>query len=92
MSASESLLSDQSRSRIIDIVLKLEYPDDPGAALGKHTSVRRSGPDWGRISAFDQRRGELHDRARCSDDRLLDILCELVTGRHKAGPDDAQLR
>lgn len=85
MSASKSVLSERSRDRIVDIVLKLEYPDDPGAALGKHTSVRRSGPDWGRISAFDQRRDELNDRTRCGDDKLLDILCDLIAGARKAG-------
>lgn len=85
MSLSKSELSATSRSRIVDLVLKLEYPDDPGAALGKHTSVRRSGPDWGRISAFDQRRDELNDRDRCSDDRLLAIFCDLVAGPARAG-------
>jgi hypothetical protein len=79
MSKAQTVLSDLQRGRIVDIVLKLEYPDDPGAALGKHTSVRRSGPDWGRMSAFDQRRGELNDRERCTDPKLLDILCDLVT-------------
>lgn len=85
MPASRSVLSDHSRGRIVEIVLKLEYPDDPGAALGKHTSVRRTGPDWGRMSAFDQRRDELNDRARCGDEKLLDILCDLVTGTRKVG-------
>ncbi len=85
MPASRSVLSDHSRGRIVDIVLKLEYPDDPGAALGKHTSVRRTGPDWGRMSAFDQRRDELNDRSRCGDEKLLGILCDLVTGARKAG-------
>lgn len=85
MPASRSVLSDHSRGRIVDIVLKLEYPDDPGAALGKHTSVRRTGPDWGRMSAFDLRRDELNDRARCGDEKLLEILCDLVTGSRKAG-------
>lgn len=85
MSASSSALSDHSRGRIVQLVLELEFPDDPGAALGRHTSVRKSGPDWGRISAFDQRRSELNDRARCSDDRLIDILCDLIAGTGKAG-------
>lgn len=85
MPASRSVLSDHSRGRIVEIVLKLEYPDDPGAALGKHTAVRRTGPDWGRMSAFDQRRDELNDRARCSDEKLLDILCDLVDGTGRSG-------
>jgi hypothetical protein len=62
MPTSNSVLSHKSRSRVIDVVLKLEFPDDPGAVPGRHTMVRHSGPDWGRMSAFDQRREELDDR------------------------------
>lgn len=77
MANTESQLSEQARDRIIDAVLLLEFPDNPGAALGKHTMVRAAGPDWGRISEFDQRREELSDRKRCTDDKLVDILCDL---------------
>lgn len=82
MPASRSVLSENSRGRTVDIVLRLEYPDDPGAALGKHISVRRTGPDSGRMSAFDQRRDELNDRARCSDEKLLRY--SLRPGRRRA--------
>ena len=77
MPKTESQLSEQARDRIIESVLLLEFPDNPGAALGKHTMVRSAGPDWGRISEFDQRREELSDRKRCTDDKLVDILCDL---------------
>jgi len=77
MAKTETQLSEPSRDRIIEAVLLLEFPDNPGAALGKHTMVRNTGPDWGRISEFDQRREELSDRKRCPDDRLVDILCDL---------------
>ena len=62
---------------VIEVVLKLEFPDDPGAVLGRHTMVRNAGPDWGRMSAFDQRREELNDRNRCPDDKLIEVLCAL---------------
>ena len=77
MQTSKTVLSDKSRRRVIDVVLNLEYPDDPGAVLGRHTMVRHSGPDWGRMSAFDQRREELNDRSRCPDEKLIDIRCDL---------------
>jgi hypothetical protein len=77
MRRSKSVLSDKSRRPIIDVVLKLEFPDDPGAVLGRHTMVRHSGPDWGRMSAFDQRREELNDRTRSPDEKLIDIVCDL---------------
>ena len=50
MANSRTVLSDRSRSQIVDAVLALEFPDNPDAALGKHTMVRHAGPDWSRIS------------------------------------------
>jgi hypothetical protein len=80
MANSRTVLSDRGRSQIVDAVLALEFPDNPDAALGKHTMVRHAGPDWSRISEFDQRREELNDRARCPDEKLIDILCESHAG------------
>ena len=77
MPTSKTVLSDKSRRAVIDVVLKLEFPDDPGAVLGRHTMVRNAGPDWGRMSAFDQRREELNDRVRCPDDKLIEVLCAM---------------
>lgn len=96
MATSKTVLSDPSRSRIVDTVLALEFPDNPGAALGKHTMVRVAGPDWSRISAFDQRREELNDRKRCPDEKLIDILCasrvEVPAGTPAAGAPSANDR
>lgn len=77
LATSKTVLSKGSRSQIVDTVLTLEFPDNPGAALGKHTMVRVAGPDWSRISEFEQRREELNDLKRCPDEKLIGILCDL---------------
>lgn len=86
MATSRTVLSDHDRSQIVDAVLMLEFPDNPGAALGKHTMVRVAGPDWSRISEFDQRREELNDHNRCPDEKLVTILCDLRVEK-PAAPD-----
>jgi hypothetical protein len=89
MAVNKTVLSDRARAQVVEAVLLLEFPDNPGAALGKHTMVRDAGPDWSRISAFDQRRGQLSDRNQCPDEDLIGLLCEASGVKTDDAPEDS---